>query len=74
MAQFSIVKKASMIAVVAVALTAATTVSAQGPAPSPDAGAAFSVPASEIVYVTKYIRYHDADGLIFAFCSRDTGY
>ncbi|KAJ9543778.1 hypothetical protein OSB04_023485 [Centaurea solstitialis] len=52
MAQFSIVKKASIIAVVVVALTAATTVSAQGPAPSPDAGAAFSVPASGVMIAT----------------------
>ncbi|KAJ9543767.1 hypothetical protein OSB04_023474 [Centaurea solstitialis] len=55
MAQFSIVKKASMIAVVAVALTAASTVSAQGPAPSPDAGAAFSVPASGVMIATSLL-------------------
>ena len=47
MAQVSIVRKVSMLAVV-VAL-AATTVSAQAPAPSPDAGAAFSIPASGVM-------------------------
>ncbi|KAI3760603.1 hypothetical protein L1987_51000 [Smallanthus sonchifolius] len=54
MAQFSIVKKAS--AVVVVALAAAATVSAQefgmAPAPSPIAGAAFSVPASGAMIAT----------------------
>lgn len=48
MAQVSIVRKVSMLAVVIVAL-AATTVSAQAPAPSPDAGAAFSIPASSVM-------------------------
>ncbi|KAL7585789.1 hypothetical protein Lser_V15G42516 [Lactuca serriola] len=45
----SIVKKASVLAVVA--LSAVATVSAQSmaPAPSPDAGAAFSVPISGVV-------------------------
>ncbi|KVH94731.1 hypothetical protein Ccrd_003203 [Cynara cardunculus var. scolymus] len=45
----SIVKKASILAVVA--LSAAVTVSAQSisPAPSPDAGAAFSIPVSGVV-------------------------
>lgn len=45
----SIVKKASVLAIVA--LSAAVTVSAQvsAPAPSPDAGAAFSVPVSSVV-------------------------
>ncbi|KAL4558092.1 hypothetical protein LXL04_036288 [Taraxacum kok-saghyz] len=50
MAQISsIVKKASVLAVVA--LSAVATVSAQSmaPAPSPDAGAAFSVPISGVV-------------------------
>ena len=48
MAQVSIVRKVSMLAVV-VAL-AATTVSAQAPAPSPDAvGAAFSIPTSGVM-------------------------
>lgn len=45
----SIVKKASVLAVFA--LSAVATVSAQSmaPAPSPDAGAAFSVPISGVV-------------------------
>ncbi|KAI3679668.1 hypothetical protein L2E82_51066 [Cichorium intybus] len=49
MAQVSIVKKTSILAVIAVALSAASTVSAQGPAPSPDAGAAFSLPTSGVL-------------------------
>ncbi|KAI3733018.1 hypothetical protein L1987_64233 [Smallanthus sonchifolius] len=48
MAQISIMKKATVLVVMAIA--AATTVSAQelsqAPAPSPEIGAAFSVPAS----------------------------
>ncbi|KAI3806523.1 hypothetical protein L1987_22430 [Smallanthus sonchifolius] len=54
MAQFSMVKKAS--AVVLVALATAATVSAQefgmAPAPSPIVGAAFSVPASGAMIAT----------------------
>ncbi|KAJ0621964.1 hypothetical protein HanRHA438_Chr01g0013581 [Helianthus annuus] len=55
MAQVSIVKKASMIAIVAVALSAASAVSAQAPAPSPDAGAAFSLPASGVMVGTSLL-------------------
>ncbi|KAL4558093.1 hypothetical protein LXL04_036289 [Taraxacum kok-saghyz] len=49
MAQISIVKKASVFAIIA--LSAAATVSAQAmaPAPSPDAGLGFSVPVSGVV-------------------------
>ncbi|KAJ9543766.1 hypothetical protein OSB04_023473 [Centaurea solstitialis] len=52
MARFN---KASMIGVVAVALMAASTVAAQGPAPSPDVGAAFSVPASGVMIATSLL-------------------
>ncbi|KAI3788203.1 hypothetical protein L2E82_00940 [Cichorium intybus] len=55
MAQVSILKKASILAVVAVALSAAFTVSAQGPAPSPDAGAAFSLPTSGVLVGTSLL-------------------
>ncbi|KAI3811703.1 hypothetical protein L1987_21432 [Smallanthus sonchifolius] len=58
MAYVSIVKKASVIAVVAVAI-ATGTASAQGlasaPAPSPDAGAAFSLPASGMMIGTSLV-------------------
>ncbi|KVH94738.1 hypothetical protein Ccrd_003204 [Cynara cardunculus var. scolymus] len=57
MAQLSIVKKASVVALVA--LSAAATVSAQelamAPAPSPDAGAAFSVPATGFMIGTSLL-------------------
>lgn len=61
MAQISIVKRASAIVVVA-ALAAAATVSAQEfamapapSAPSPDAGTAFSVPASGFMIATSLV-------------------
>ncbi|GKC52793.1 hypothetical protein Tco_1075538, partial [Tanacetum coccineum] len=44
MAQVSIVKKASVFAIVALSAVAAVSAQATAPAPSPDAGAAFSVP------------------------------
>ncbi|KAL9150709.1 hypothetical protein ABFS82_11G006900 [Erythranthe guttata] len=47
MAQISISKAVVLLAYAVVALSAyATTVSAQAPAPSPDAGGAFSLPVS----------------------------
>ncbi|KAL7605903.1 hypothetical protein Lser_V15G15741 [Lactuca serriola] len=49
MAQVNIVKKLSMLAVVAVVLSAASSVSAQAPAPSLNAEAAFSLPDSGIM-------------------------
>ncbi|KAI3667424.1 hypothetical protein L6452_42481 [Arctium lappa] len=57
MAQVSVVRKVSMVAVVAVVAlsAAASTVLAQGPAPSPDAGAAFSLPASGVMIGTSLI-------------------
>ncbi|KAL7598510.1 hypothetical protein Lser_V15G26340 [Lactuca serriola] len=56
MAQVSMVKKASVLAIVAVAISAAT-VSAQelAPAPSPLAGAAFSLPASSVMIGTSLL-------------------
>ena len=48
MAKLSIVKRASVVALMA--LAAAATVSAQAPAPAPDVGAAGSVSASGVVY------------------------
>ncbi|KAJ0883201.1 hypothetical protein HanPSC8_Chr10g0418751 [Helianthus annuus] len=50
MAQVSnIVKKASVVAVVALSAAAAVSAQATAPAPSPDAGAAFSVPVSRVL-------------------------
>ncbi|GJZ00307.1 hypothetical protein Tco_0517736 [Tanacetum coccineum] len=43
MAQVSIVKKASIFAIVALSVVAAVSAQVTAPAPSPDAGAAFSV-------------------------------
>ncbi|CAH1417727.1 unnamed protein product [Lactuca virosa] len=54
-AQVNIVKKLSMLAVVAVILSAASSVSAQAPAPSPDAGAALSLPASGLMIGTSLL-------------------
>ncbi|KAI3750219.1 hypothetical protein L2E82_20849 [Cichorium intybus] len=45
----SIVKKVSLIAVVAFSVAATVSAQATAPAPSPDAGAAFSVPVSGVV-------------------------
>ncbi|PWA40191.1 hypothetical protein CTI12_AA124590 [Artemisia annua] len=45
----SIVKKASVFAIVALSAVAAVSAQATAPAPSPDAGAAFSVPMSGVV-------------------------
>ncbi|GJW78592.1 RNA-directed DNA polymerase, eukaryota [Tanacetum coccineum] len=49
MAQVSIVKKASVFAIVALSAVAAVSAQATAPAPSPDAGAAFSFPMSGVV-------------------------
>ncbi|KAF5795089.1 hypothetical protein HanXRQr2_Chr08g0335641 [Helianthus annuus] len=56
MAQVSIVKKALVLAIVAVAISAVT-VSAQASAPSPDfvARAAFSLPASGMMIGTSLV-------------------
>ncbi|MFS7980117.1 hypothetical protein Hanom_Chr10g00935561 [Helianthus anomalus] len=56
MAQVSIVKKASVLMIVAVAISAVT-VSGQAPAPLPDfvARAAFSLPASGIMIGTSLV-------------------
>ncbi|CAI9301329.1 unnamed protein product [Lactuca saligna] len=47
MAQLSIVKKASVLVVVALSAVATVSAQAMAPAPSPNAGAAFSLPASD---------------------------
>ncbi|KAL7584436.1 hypothetical protein Lser_V15G42515 [Lactuca serriola] len=51
MAQISsnIMKKASVLAVVAFSVAATVSAQATAPAPSPDAGVAFSVPISGVV-------------------------
>ncbi|KAI3750220.1 hypothetical protein L2E82_20851 [Cichorium intybus] len=51
MAQVSIiVKKVSVLALVALSATATVSAQAMAPAPSPDAGAAFSIPALGVVF------------------------
>ncbi|PWA63682.1 hypothetical protein CTI12_AA351840 [Artemisia annua] len=47
----SIAKKASVFAIMALSAVAAVSAQATAPAPSPDAGAAFSVPISGIMIV-----------------------
>ncbi|KAL7585790.1 hypothetical protein Lser_V15G42517 [Lactuca serriola] len=55
MAQLSIVKKASVLVVVALSAVATVSAQAMAPAPSPDAGAAFSLPASGVMIGTSLV-------------------
>ncbi|PWA58319.1 hypothetical protein CTI12_AA401110 [Artemisia annua] len=56
MAQMSIVKKASVIAVVAMAMSAVSAQEfASAPAPSPSVGAAYSLPASGVMIGTSIL-------------------
>ncbi|CAH1446680.1 unnamed protein product [Lactuca virosa] len=53
--KLSIVKKASVLVVVALSAVATVSAQAMAPAPSPDAGAAFSIPASGVMIGTSLV-------------------